>query len=199
MESIRLIPVILAGYLLGSLSLAVFLSQRLGADIRTLGSGNAGATNMARVYGALPGVAVLLFDIGKAAAAMLLGAHLAGESGLAAAGIACVLGHCYPILHGFRGGKAVSVGAAASFAVDGRVGVAALAIFAVTVLLSKKVSLGSVCAALSVAVTALLVRPSAPRLVLALFAALMLLWRHRENIARLRSGTEKDFRFGKRG
>ena len=198
MDIIKVIVILLAAYLLGSLNFSVFLSRRLGADIRTLGSGNAGATNMARCYGIWAGVAVLGFDVLKAAAAMALGLLVAGEPGLAAAGIGCVLGHCFPILHRFQGGKAVSVGAVAAFFIDWRMGVAALAVFGLVVLLSKKVSLASISAAVTALVLLFLLRTSVPKTVLTLFAALMLILRHKDNVGRLMNGTEKDFQAKKR-
>ena len=76
------------------------------------GSGNAGATNMARVYGMKAGIATFMLDAVKTAAAMLIGAAIGGEAGKALAGAACIVGHCWPVYFSFRGGKGVSVGAA---------------------------------------------------------------------------------------
>ena len=104
METLKFILVIIAAYVMGSLSISIFMSSRvLGRDIRRAGSGNAGATNMARVYGMSAGVLTLGGDMCKTAAAMLLGYLVLGDRGMAAAGMACMAGHCYPLLHGFQG------------------------------------------------------------------------------------------------
>lgn len=195
METVLYIAVIVGAYLLGSVSVSIALSSAvLGRDVRRMGSGNAGATNMARVYGMSAGVLTLAGDMLKAALAMLAGFLLLGDMGLAVAGIASIVGHCFPVYYGFRGGKGVSVGAAVAFAVDWRVALVVLAVFLVTALLSKKVSLGSLMAALSLTVGCLLFRVSEPRLALAVICALIVVLRHYENIRRLLSGTEPDFK-----
>ena len=121
METLKFILVIIAAYVMGSLSISIFMSRHvLGRDIRRAGSGNAGATNMARVYGMSAGVLTLGGDMCKTAAAMLLGYLVLGDRGMAAAGMACMAGHCYPLLHGFKGGKGVSAGAAIALCIDWR-------------------------------------------------------------------------------
>ena len=105
---LKYILLLAAGYLLGSISSAVILSRYLyKTDVRTLGSGNAGATNAARVYGMGMGLATLVCDGLKTAASMYLGLLLGGEVGFALAGAACVVGHCWPVFFRFRGGKGV--------------------------------------------------------------------------------------------
>ena len=196
----RYLLTIMSGYLLGSLSISIFLSKTLlGRDVRSCGSGNAGATNMARVYGTRAGVLTLTGDMLKGTAAMLIGWLLGGDIGLAAGGVGCMLGHCFPAFHNFRGGKGVSVGAAVALAVDWRVFVAVIVVFAGVAVLSKKVSLGSICAAVTAFVASLIFGASVPRCAMVLFAAIMIVIRHRENIRRLLSGTEPDFKSGKRG
>ena len=104
---------LVGGYLLGSVSAAVMLTRhlRLG-DVRKQGSGNAGATNVARVYGIWVGLLTLLGDGIKTALAMWLGRLLAGEPGVIIAAFGCLMGHCFPLYFGFKGGKAVSVSGA---------------------------------------------------------------------------------------
>ena len=185
METLEFILVIIAAYVMGSLSISIFMSSRvLGRDIRRAGSGNAGATNMARVYGMSAGVLTLGGDMCKTAAAMLLGYLVLGDRGMAAAGMACMAGHCYPLLHGFKGGKGVSAGAA-------------IALCIIAALCSKKVSFGSICAALSLPVWALVLELSQPRCALAIVGMCLVVIRHRENIKRLINGTEPDFKPGK--
>ena len=193
-----IISAALAAYLIGSVSSAVIISKAVyGEDIREHGSGNAGATNMARVYGMSAGVLTLGGDMCKTAAAMLLGYLVLGDRGMAAAGMACMAGHCYPLLHGFKGGKGVSAGAAIALCIDWRAGLLTIAVFAIAVLCSKKVSFGSICAALSLPVWALVLELSQPRCALAIVGMCLVVIRHRENIKRLISGTEPDFKPGK--
>ena len=184
METLEFILVIIAAYVMGSLSISIFMSSRvLGRDIRRAGSGNAGATNMARVYGMGAGVLTLGGDMCKTAAAMLLGYLTLGDRGMAAAGMACMAGHCYPLLHGFKGGKGVSAGAAIALCIDWRAGLLTIAVFAI--------------AALSLPVWALVLELSQPRCALAIVGMCLVVIRHRENIKRLISGTEPDFKPGK--
>ena len=184
METLEFILVIIAAYVMGSLSISIFMSSRvLGRDIRRAGSGNAGATNMARVYGMSAGVLTLGGDMCKTAAAMLLGYLVLGDRGMAAAGMACMAGHCYPLLHGFKGGKGVSAGAAIALCIDWRAGLLTIAVFAI--------------AALSLPVWALVLELSQPRCALAIVGMCLVVIRHRENIKRLISGTEPDFKPGK--
>ncbi|MCR5136421.1 MAG: glycerol-3-phosphate 1-O-acyltransferase PlsY [Oscillospiraceae bacterium] len=187
-----------AGYLMGSLSFSIILSGILGRDIRRQGSGNAGATNMTRVFGWGAGVATLAFDMLKALAAMLLGRSLLGDVGICLAGMAVMLGHCFPVFHHFRGGKGIATGAALGLMIDWRVFVSIVAAFLIGALLSKKVSLGSICAALTIVPATWIFAPRAPLLALAVFGMVIALTRHRENIRRLIAGTEPDFRAGNR-
>ena len=190
--------VIIVGYLLGSLSVSVILSRRLlGSDVRSHGSGNAGATNMARVYGMKAGVMTLVGDMLKALIAMWFGNLLLGDNGLAAAGIACIVGHCFPVFHNFKGGKGISVGAAIGLAIDWRVFLFIVVVFFIAALLTKKVSFGSLCASVSIIIACLLFHVSTPKLILAAFAMVLAIYQHRANIQRLRDGTEADFKAAK--
>ena len=187
--------VAVAGYLLGSLSASILLSRTAwGGDVRGKGSGNAGATNMARVYGLGAGFLTLGCDMLKALAATWLGSLLLGDVGLAVGGICCMLGHCFPVFHGFKGGKGISVGAALGLAIDWRVFLAILAVFLIAAFLSKKVSFGSICAAVAITVFSLVFAVSTPKLVLAVCGMTLALIQHRANIDRLIHGTEPDFK-----
>lgn len=192
------IIIAVTGYFLGSMSISIFLSKTLlGGDVRRHGSGNAGATNMARVFGMSAGLLTLAGDMLKTAASCLLGYLLCGDIGMAVGGCACLFGHCFPVLHGFRGGKGVSSGAMIALVIDWRVFLCVLGAFFVAALLSKKVSLGSICGALTIFIASLAFHVSVPRLVLAGAAMLLVVVRHRENILRLVRGTEPDFKPGK--
>ncbi len=195
MDILKYAIVIVAGYLLGSLSASVLLSKLgWGRDVRKHGSGNAGATNMARVFGLGAGFATLAGDMLKAAAAMYLGMKLLGDVGIAAGGIACVLGHCFPVFHEFRGGKGISVGAMVGLAIDWRVFVGVVVVFLIVAFLTRKVSAGSLAACVAITVFALVFQVSTPKLILAITVMCIAIFQHRSNIKRLAEGTEADFK-----
>ena len=191
-----LVPVI--GYLLGSLSFSIIISCLfLGRDIRRHGSGTAGATNMTRVFGWVAGVATLTFDVLKAVAAMLIGRRLLGDAGVCLGGMAVMVGHCFPLFHHFKGGKGIATGAAIGFMIDWRVGTSIVAAFLIGALISRKVSVGSIAAAITVVPTTWIFAPRPSMIALSVFACVLAITRHSENIRRLRAGTEPDFRAGK--
>ena len=194
MDVLKYIFIVVGGYLLGSVSFSIILSRMLGTDVRKKGSGNAGATNMARNYGLLAGFATLAGDFLKAAIVMYAGYRLCGDWGLMAGGAACTTGHCFPVFYEFRGGKGISVGAAIGLAIDWRVFVGIVIVFLIAALLSKKASLGSVCAAVAVVILAIVFAVPLPRLLLAIYAAVLAVFQHRANIKRLADGTEPDFK-----
>lgn len=195
----RYILAAVLGYLIGSVSLSIVLSRLLyHKDIRSQGSGNAGATNAARVYGMGAGVLTLLGDFLKTLLALWLGRLLAGDWGLAAAGAAALIGHCYPVYFRFRGGKGVSSGAAVALMIDWRVFLAAVAVFLLAALLSKRASVASMSAALAVAVFSIVFAVPLSDLLLGLFACVLVIVMHRSNIKRLLHGEEPPFHAGKR-
>ena len=199
MEIVKYLLLVIGGYLMGSLSIAIFMSRvMLGGDVRQKGSGNAGATNMARVYGFKAGIMTLLGDVLKAAVVMLAGWLLLGDAGIAAGGIAVMVGHCFPAFHHFHGGKGVSIGVAIGLAVDWRVFAAIACAFLIGALLTKKVSVGSISAAVTVTIASLIVGVSTPKLVLCVCGMCLVIFQHRENIRRLIKGTEPDFRVAKK-
>lgn len=198
MQIWKILLIAVLGYLLGSLSASIFLSRAaLGGDVRGKGSGNAGATNMARVYGLGMGFVTLGCDMLKAVLATWLGLLLLGDAGLALGGVCCMLGHCFPVFHGFKGGKGISVGAALGLMIDWRVFLFIIAVFLLVAFLSKKVSLGSIAAAMGITVSSLLFGVSTPKLVLAVVAMCLAVFQHRGNIRRLLNGTEPDFKAAK--
>lgn len=190
----KILITLLVGYLLGSLNFSLIIGYLLfGKDVRSRGSGNAGATNMARSFGIVPGLLTLAGDVIKTLAAIQIGVSLCGYRGLLFAGIACLIGHCFPVFFRFEGGKGVAVGAAIFFACGWKVGLCALIVFFLVALLSRKVSLSSVLASLSGIALAFLLGARGPRLALILFTGFVVVLMHLDNIKRLLNGTEPDF------
>lgn len=191
---------LLLGYLLGSVSIAVLLSRaRYGGDVRTQGSGNAGATNVARVFGMKAGLITLLGDMAKTALSALFGWLLAGPDGLALACTACIVGHCFPVFFRFRGGKGVSVGACIALLLDFRMLLILLALFVILFLLFRRVSVCSMAAALSYPGLYYLFNPSLDlRFWLCCFIGALVFFLHRGNLMRLIRGEEPKFRPGSR-
>ena len=185
----------LVGYLLGSISFSVILTKiRYKKDVRDEGSGNAGATNVARVFGMKAGLFTLLFDILKMVIPMTMGYFLNGAWGVTVAGMAGIIGHCFPIYFGFRGGKGVSVAATIAMFIDWRVTVLSLLVFIISVAISRIVSISSCLAALSVAtLTIVFCYGEAAPITLAVFTAVLVIFMHRANLVRLVKGEEKKF------
>ena len=190
----KIILIALIAYLLGSFCASIPLSRRCcGGDVRLYGSGNAGATNMARVYGLKAGLATLLLDMLKTVAAMLLGEYFMGGAGKAVAGAFCIIGHCFPLYFGFRGGKGVSVGAALGLMTGLPVLGIIMAVFFATAAISRKVSLGSVTAAVSLPLASWLTLAGEEIIRMNVFSAALVVFMHRGNISRLIKGMEPDF------
>ncbi|MBL8649148.1 MAG: glycerol-3-phosphate 1-O-acyltransferase PlsY [Sphingopyxis sp.] len=184
---------IAAGYLLGSIPFGVILTRAFGAgDLRQIGSGNIGATNVLRTGRKGLAAATLILDGAKGAVAVLLARHFfpeSGDHGAMAAGAAAMIGHCYPVWLKFRGGKGVATLLGLSIALAWPIGLVFAAVWLGTVLLLRISSLGGMLGAISAPVAALALGYPIYAFGLA-GLAIVVLWRHRENIARLRAGTE---------
>jgi acyl phosphate:glycerol-3-phosphate acyltransferase len=181
-------------YLLGSISFAVVLVRlATGKDIRAEGSGNAGATNVLRAHGRRLGLAVGALDVAKGAAAVLLmRAATADPKYAAAAAFAAILGHVFPIFHGFRGGKGVATAVGAFLALALWPTLVCVAIFVAVVALTRYVSLGSVIAmALLPPAAGALFHAPRPVVMAAAATAFLIVWKHRENLRRLARGEER--------
>lgn len=196
----KLFSCALIGYLLGSVVAAILVSSLFfKEDVRSHGSGNSGATNAARVYGVGYGLLTFLGDFAKGLLACWLGKLIGGDVGLAVAGFASVVGHCFPVFFRFRGGKGVSVGGAFALMVDWRIFVAAFILFLLLALITRIVSAGSLGGIITVGVLMLLLPEEPAVRILGFIAALLVVFMHRGNIARLFNGTEKRMTFGGRG
>jgi glycerol-3-phosphate acyltransferase PlsY len=183
---------VLLGYLAGSVPFAFLLARRAGIDVRIAGSGNVGAANVLRTTGAWRGVVVMALDVGKGAAAVLIVHLAAGGASLAAlTGAAAIVGHIYPVWLRFHGGKGVAV-AAGVFSVLAPIATCvAAALFLVTVGITRYVSLGSIAATLALPPVAWWAGEPRAVVLAASGTGALILFRHRANLRRLRSGTER--------
>jgi glycerol-3-phosphate acyltransferase PlsY len=180
------------GYLVGSIPFAYLLARRRGIDLREVGSGNVGATNVLRTSGARQGVLAMLLDGAKGSAAvMIAGALATGPATAVAAGLASVIGHIYPVWLGFKGGKGVAT-ATGVFAVLApmALGIASV-VFLFAVWATRYISVGSMAGAIALAASAAATEAPAAVAVGAATAALIIIHRHRGNLGRLMSGTER--------
>ena len=196
MEVLKYLLATIISYIFGSINIAVLISTVFfKKDIRSLGSRNAGSTNMARVFSLGAGLATLAGDILKTVLAIIIGRWLLGEeNGLIVASVACLIGHCRPIFFNFKGGKGVAVSAAIGLMTDWRIILVAVIAFAVVAALSRRVSLSSIIAVLTFPVTDVIFRGFMPwEFGMAVFVALAVIALHYENIKRLIAGTEKPF------
>lgn len=182
------------GYLLGSLSFATLLVRLAkGKDIRTEGSGNAGATNVLRAHGKGLALAVAALDIGKGALAVwLVRLVTADPRPAAAAGVAAVIGHVFPVFYGFRGGKGVATAVGAFVALAPLATLVCVAVFVAIVAVTRYVSLGSVVSvSLLPPVAGLFFHAREPVVVAGAAVAALVVVEHVENLKRLAAGTER--------
>ena len=183
---------ILLAYLFGSLSAAILLCRLLGLpDPRTQGSGNPGATNVLRIGGKKAAAATLFLDMLKGLLPVLLARALAAPLEIqAAVALAAFLGHLYPVFFRFQGGKGVATALGVLLALNWLVGLATIATWLVMALLFRISSLAALTAILLTPLYFWLLDRQAPLLAVAVMITLLLFWRHRSNIRKLRDGTE---------
>ncbi|MGR3409263.1 MAG: glycerol-3-phosphate 1-O-acyltransferase PlsY [Paracoccus sp. (in: a-proteobacteria)] len=178
------------GYLLGAVPFGLVITRALGlGDLRQIGSGNIGATNVLRTCNKPAALATLLLDSGKGAIAVLLARHFGGEAAGVLAGGAAFLGHCFPVWLGFRGGKGVATFLGTLIALHWPIGLAACAIWGLSALVSRISSLSALLAAALAPVFAWALG-RADIAVVAGFMAVLIFIRHHANITRLLNGTE---------
>ena len=184
--------VVLTAYLIGSIPFALILARRWGADLRQVGSGNLGAANVMRASGLKAGVLVAVLDMAKGAASVWL-AVLVGDGAQlpAIAGLAAILGHIYPIWLRFRGGKGVATACGVFGMLTPLAVPPVLAIFAVVVWLTQYISLGSVLASIALPPIAYALGSPAPAVMAAAAASAVIVFRHRSNVVRMWTGTER--------
>lgn len=178
------------GYALGSIPFGMVLARLMGlGNLREIGSGNIGATNVLRTGNKAAAALTLLLDGGKGAVAVLLARAFAGEDAAQLAGLMAFVGHCYPVWLRFAGGKGVATFLGLLLALAWPVGIAACLTWLATAVVSRISSLSALAAAVLAPVWALMLGHAAAAGLTICLAALIL-WRHRGNIARLRAGTE---------
>ena len=185
-------------YLLGNLNGAIVIARLVaGEDVRTKGSGNAGLTNFTRNYGSKTSIFVILIDMGKAIAACLLGGLLLGryglyQDGVALGGLGVILGHDFPALLGFKGGKGILSGVTVALMMDWKLGLLVFSIFLIAYLLTHYVSLGSVLSSGSFGFFYAWCHPERPfPIFVGFFLSALRVWMHRANIGRLIRGEER--------
>ena len=202
--AVTILVLLVAAYLLGSLSGSLLLGRLRGVDIRTHGSGNAGGTNALRTLGWRFALGTVLIDVGKGVAAAWLARRFGDAAWVPyAAGFAAMLGHVWPVFHGFRGGKGGGTLVGVLLVLWPLAVPVVIGAWAVVLVASGYVGLATIVAAASLAPLALIAGERPERIVFAVGVALFIAFTHRANLARLRAGTESRFErarlFARRG
>lgn len=193
--------ILIIGYLFGSFQTAIILGRTQGLDIRSYGSGNAGATNTLRVLGRKSAIIVFIGDMLKAVIAILITNWIFKYNSQtpylivsAYAGVGAILGHNWPIYFQFKGGKGIAVSTATLFMIDYRIGITVAVIFLICVLLTRYVSLGSILLTVSAPISLALIYHDSlyfsEAIILVIIIPILAIYQHRSNIARLLKGTE---------
>ena len=192
--------VLVVAYLLGSIPFAYLAGRLNGVDLRTVGSGNLGATNVFRTLGRTVGIAVMVLDIAKGAFAVLIAQWVVGGPWWPiAAGALAILGHVFPVWTGFKGGKGVAVGAGALVGLVPAASGVLIILWLLIVVLTRYVSVASIVCALAAAPLAWAFGAPWPYVAFIGLAGLFVIIKHRENITRLLEGTENRIQLGRKG
>ncbi|OYW15715.1 MAG: acyl-phosphate glycerol 3-phosphate acyltransferase [Sphingomonadales bacterium 32-65-25] len=178
------------GYFLGSIPFGLLLTRMIGIDIRQVGSGNIGTTNVLRTGNKGLAAATLLLDAGKGVAAVAIGRWLGGEMGGIVAGTAAFVGHCFPIWLKFRGGKGVATILGVTLAAAPLAGVIALATWACGALVTRYSSVGGMLAAIACPIAVWFLTGNLGWATHLAMLAALLIFQHRDNLSRLAAGTE---------
>lgn len=190
------ILLILMSYLYGSIPFALVIGKLFyHTDVRESGSGNLGGTNAGRVLGKKAGIAVIILDASKCCISVLLSQTIAAHMGLNAdiiypCALACVIGHCYPIFAGFRGGKAVSVAIGYALVTNIYAFIVAIVVFLITLKISKYVSLSSILGSTTILLISPFIGYSYVGILTNARIVALLIYKHKANIQRIKNGTE---------
>lgn len=201
MTTLFLILIALVSYFLGGINGSIIASRYIfKKDVRDFGSGNAGLTNFYRTFGPAGTAMVLATDIIKSVIAVLLGGALLGVVGHAMvgklfAGFCLILGHMFPAFYAYKGGKGALCGGTLMLMIDWRVGLICLLVFAVSVVFTRYVSLSSMLGALCAPIGIWVFGLGGLEGWLAMFCALLIIFKHKDNIIRLINGTETKIKF----
>lgn len=191
----REILLTVAAYLLGSIPTGLLLAKAAGVDIRNSGSGNIGATNVYRTLGRSVGILTLVGDCLKGVIPVVAAAYLGmSDNWIAAVGLAAFLGHIYTVFLGFKGGKGVATALGVFLAVSPAAVGAVLFIFVIVVWKWRYISLGSITAAMAMPGMVAVFDSRQPVVIMTVIIALLVAWKHKENIKRLKDGTESKFK-----
>jgi len=196
MISVKFVILLLIAYMLGNISPSTILAKAKGIDIKKAGSGNAGTTNALRVLGAKAAVITLVIDIGKGFLAVFIAGRFLDPMQVSFCALAVFLGHVWPLLLKFKGGKGVATAFGALLALNWQLALICLGIVVLVVLVTRMVSLGSVTAALAFPFLACFMEKEF--LPAGICMALILIFKHRANIARILSGNESKLSFKKK-
>lgn len=198
---LKLVLVVLVGYLFGSANTSVIVGRLYGIDIREHGSKNAGLTNTLRTLGKLAALLVIVGDVAKGVLACLVGMYVVGNVdvvgaiGLMAGGTASVIGHIWPVYFGFKGGKGILTSFSVILMMNWKIGMLLFLIFAVIVAVTRYVSLGSIIGCAVFPILGIILKQGTIFLAFALLLACIIIMKHRGNIRRLLDGTEAKLSF----
>ena len=192
----KIVLAVIIAYALGNISPSIIQGKLHGIDIKKEGSGNAGTTNTLRVLGKKAAVLTLVIDVLKGVAAVFIGNALAGEQAGYLCALAVFCGHIWPALYGFKGGKGVATAFGALLAVNWALGLSALAIVALGVIVTMKMSVGSILGAATFPLVCWFIEPGF--IAIGTVMAVIILVKHRANIGRLMRGEEPKMSFKKK-
>jgi glycerol-3-phosphate acyltransferase PlsY len=195
MEKFYFVLVIVIAYFLGNISPSTILARARGVDIKSEGSGNAGTTNTLRVLGPKAALITLIVDISKGALAVAIGLLISTPTAAMWCALSVFIGHVWPVFLKFKGGKGVASAFGAVVTLDWRLGLLSLLIVALAVLLTRKVSLGSIIVGLAFPIECYFLKPEF--IYLGTIMAVLLLFKHRSNFVRLIHGEEDSISFSK--
>lgn len=186
--SIKLVILVVIAYFLGNISPSILLGKAMGVDIKKEGSGNAGTTNALRVLGKKAAIITLLIDVSKGVVAVLIGTHVGDATIGYCCAIAVFCGHIWPCFYSFKGGKGVATAFGALLAVNWLMALCTLLVVAVGLLLSRRMSVGSILGAAAFPVISWFMEPGF--VYFGILMAAIVIFKHRANIKRLIEGNE---------
>ncbi|MBQ9960922.1 MAG: glycerol-3-phosphate 1-O-acyltransferase PlsY [Firmicutes bacterium] len=188
MEILKFVVLVAIAYFLGNISPSILLGKAMGIDIKKEGSGNAGTTNALRVLGKKAAVITLVIDIGKGVVAVLLGTYIGSINVGYVCALAVFCGHIWPCFYSFKGGKGVATAFGALLAVNWLMALCTLLVVAVGLLLSRRMSVGSILGAAAFPVISHFMEPGF--FLIGIAMAIIVIYKHKANINRLIKGEE---------